>query len=96
MPGDTYRNASKEKWELHGSKATDNEVTIGCFQRIADAAESMEKSAKLVASNWLQLELERDTYKKLYIAAEKRENHLLRRIASLRGVITRMKKGLNK
>ena len=81
-----HRKASKESWlTIIGGRPTLEEIKVGSLQRIADAAE-------LMAQNHAQLIRERDNYKRWYEAALDRRHSLERRVAALRGVITKMKR----
>ena len=79
-----YRDASRRNWITHGETAADREIEIGCLQRIADATE-------LMAKNYVALQNDRDMYERWY--EEKREQYqrAKRRIAALKGYITRIK-----
>jgi hypothetical protein len=60
-------------------------VKIGALQRIADACE-------LMAKNYIVLQEDAALYKRWYEEREAKIDHLLGRIASLKGVITKMKR----
>lgn len=64
----------------------DDRIKIGCLQRIADATEKM-------AQSYAALIEERDLYKRWYDEEERRRHSAERRIAALKGVITKLKKG---
>lgn len=59
-------------------------LNTGCLQRIADAAEKM-------AVNHSQLLNSLDYYKRRSAALEQRVEELKRKVAALRGVITKLK-----
>lgn len=76
------RESSKKEWE---TKDTIEEINAGSFQRIADAAEKM-------ASNYTQLQNNKERIES-YLKNARAENlRLRRRIAALQGVITKLKK----
>ncbi len=80
----TYKVKSRLNWWKEGEPSTD-ELKLGCLQRIADSLEKMEKPFKDL--------LEHNEYLKGRLREEQAAGrHLNRRIASLRGAITRMKK----
>ena len=79
-----YRESSRREWVTKGKNGTDEEIKVGCLQRIADGVEAMGK-------NVAALEAERDHWKRI---AEERVTtvfRLLRRNAGLKGALTRMK-----
>lgn len=78
----TQREQSKMEWEGRG---TAEDLQLGCLQRIADASEKM-------AGNYIQLQNDRDWYKKRYYEQQESMNKLHRTISALKGVITKMKK----
>lgn len=63
----------------------DKEIQLGCLQRIADAAELMAKDRDSLIQKLDWARKDRDEYRERYRKAEKR-------IAALKGVITKMKK----
>lgn len=88
MPHKFYQNESRKDYgrimpESFGM--TGEEIKVGCLQRIAAATEAMAK-------NHDQLVRDRDYYKKLADSRADSLNHAERRIASLKGVITKLKK----
>lgn len=76
---------SKQQWNKSGENPTPEELAGGCLQRIANAVEGMQKP-------YLQLLSDVDYYKRKCQAANEKSSKLEKRIASLKGVITRMKK----
>lgn len=83
----SHRDASRTNWgrdlqEGQGSNVED--IQLGCLLRIADATEAMAKEHT-------RLIRDRDYYEAGYRRQRKEIEALARRIASLRGVITRMK-----
>ena len=79
----TMRESSKKEWT-----SVDNieHINTGSLQRIADAVEKM-------ATNHLELMRQRDVYMTQYKAEQRRRVLAERRIAALRGVITKLKRG---
>lgn len=83
---DDYREASRKNWApLDGHHMTDDRIQVGCLQRIADATESMAK-------NYADLIRERDKYLRWFREEQAYRRHNERRIASLKGQITKLKK----
>lgn len=93
----TFRDKSRNEYD--GSQGSIDIINVGSLQRIADATEKM--SANITA-----LMAERDKFAKLYRDEQgarrigenwrdERAYKLERRVASLKGVITRMKKRSN-
>jgi len=76
------REASKQNWN---SGDTREDINSGSLQRIADATE-------LMASNYQKLLTDAQSSKEAYHKSIERERKLERRIAALKGVITRIKK----
>ena len=86
----SWKDASRTSWHRSagnesGSDIPDNQLQIGCLQRIADATE-------LMARNWSQLKDERDRYERWYTEQKSRSDLSERRRAALRGVITRLQR----
>lgn len=77
-----FRDHSKGNWASSGST---EHINAGSLQRIADASEKM-------ASNYTQLQSEKEMYERWYRNGAAENRKLYRRIAALQGVITRMKK----
>lgn len=77
----TFREASKQNW--NSSNSTEH-INTGSLQRIADATEIM-------AQNFIQLQNDRDMYKRWWKEQQEQSAKLSRRIAALQGVITKMK-----
>jgi len=82
-----FKEHSKTKWSAQDPDTYpgDTEMKIGCLQRIADATE-------LMATNFIQLQNDRDWYKRMYHEKRDEKDKLKRRISALQGVITKMKK----
>ena len=80
----TYREAGTRDWSVDGDRGTKEEIQIGCLQRIADGIEAMGK-------NVVALEADRDWWKRHAKEAVATNQNLRRRIAGLKGVLTRLK-----
>jgi len=81
-----HREISKGNWAVNSVTTSHNEqIKIGSLQRIADATEKM-------ASNYTQLQNERDLYKRWYEAKNVHIKKLEHSNAALRGHIKRLKK----
>jgi methyl-accepting chemotaxis protein len=79
----SLKDASRQIYS--GSPApTINEINAGSLQRIADAVEKM-------ASNYAQLQNDRDRYKHRAEENAKSAEKLARQNSALRGVITKLK-----
>lgn len=89
MPKHQLIAASKINWvtevQNEGGYPGDENVKIGCLQRIASATEAM-------AQNYIQLQNDRDYYKRRYEQEAAACKRLVRSNNALRGVINRMKK----
>lgn len=81
----SLRDESKKTYRLNGMIPSENELKVGCLQRIADATEKM-------AARHTELMEDRDYYKGAYERGVERERRLERRVAALKGAITRIKK----
>jgi hypothetical protein len=83
----TYKDQSLIGW--YSSTQQNNpsleQIQTGALQRIADATE-------LVAKNYNQLQSDMEWYKGLYEQERESNRRMVRRIAALQGVITKMKK----
>lgn len=82
----TLMDQSRVAWHnKNGQTGCSNEdIQTGAPQRIADATEKM-------ATNYTQLQNERDKYKRWYEEQVRESEHLKKRISSLQGVITKLK-----
>ena len=69
-----------------GNFPDNDQIQLGCLQRIADATE-------LMAKNYQDLVDERDKYIRWYESSERTLKHLEKCNSALRGVITKLKKG---
>lgn len=78
----TMRESSRKEF---GSDESVEHINLGSLQRIADACE-------LMARNFLQLQADRDLYKRWHENVSRERDREKRRSASLRGVITKLKR----
>lgn len=88
MPNINLREATKVNWHLNqetGNYPGDTNIQLGCLMRIADATEKM-------ALNYVQMERELEWYSKKYEQQRIELDLMARKIAGLKGQITRMKK----
>ena len=81
----TYKNQSKRSWVWSEGTPNNDQLKLGCLQRIADATE-------LMAQNYQSLIHELNLYKQSFKEEEGRRLHQEKCNAALRGVITKMKK----
>ena len=84
----SWKDASRIAWEngsLSDAQLGTERLTVGCLQRIADATEKM-------AHNYQQLITERDRYERWYEQEKRSRQALERRVAALRGRITKLLK----
>jgi uncharacterized protein YoxC len=82
-----FKEGSRKNWAPFGSQIlSDDQIKIGCLQRIADAVEAMSE-------NYSQLIKERDFWQKSAESRYKQIQSLQRRNAALRGHLKRAKKG---
>lgn len=77
------REISKQEF-ISATGNTNEAISTGSLQRIADATE-------LMARNYLELQKERDNYKKGYYEKREQIEKLYRQISALKGVITKLK-----
>lgn len=83
-----WKNFQDESRKAYGAETANVSAELlvaGCLQRIATAAESM-------AQNYDTLISDRARYERLWKLAEARSEHACRRIAALKGAITRLKR----
>jgi hypothetical protein len=78
----TQRENSKQEWKGEG---TLNDINAGSLQRIADATEKMAK-------NYVDLQNNLDSYKKLFEDRGGALDRMYRRNSALRGQITKLRK----
>lgn len=82
--GENFKTASRREWSCTGEKPDMDDLTLGALLRIADASENMAREhSRLIASE----KFERNRANRL--AGE--IQYLERRVAALKGVITKMK-----
>lgn len=86
MPFTDYRDETKKNYGTHSEPPlTRDQLNTGCMLRIADAVEKM-------ATNHDLLIRQRDDYRRWY-EDERQENKMFhKRISSMKGVITKLKK----
>jgi len=78
------RELSKQNFESANGNTLEA-IGAGSLQRIADATE-------LMAKNYLQLQTDRELYKRWYNESKAQKEKLYRQISALKGVITKLKK----
>lgn len=78
----SFREHSKQNWN---SASSVEHINAGSLQRIADATEVMSK-------NYVQLQNERDSYKRIADSRYEAIERLQRSNSALRGQITKLKK----
>lgn len=79
---ESFREFSRKDWAV--VTPTEDQVKLGCLMRIADATEKM-------AGNFIELQNDRDRYKRWHGIARADNEKLRRSIAYLRGQITKLK-----
>lgn len=81
----SYAKESKKDWGTSDpGSITLEQIQTGAMLRMADASEKM-------ASNYTDLQNDRDWYRQKYREKNDEIKHLNRRITSLKGVITKLK-----
>lgn len=88
--GKSFIEHSKTPWELknnNGEYPGDENITIGCLQRIATATEAMAVNHVKLQNDYDYMRSQRDRYRQRYEESQ-------RRISALKGVITKLKKKL--
>lgn len=81
-----YRDESRKSYGIETETGVSIEaINAGSLQRIADATE-------LMARNYQQLQNDLDRYKRWYDEECERRKQLERRVNSLKGVITKLRK----
>lgn len=78
----SFREHSKQNWN---SSSSVDHINAGSLQRIADATEVMSQ-------NYVQLQNERDSYKRIADSRYEAIKRLERSNSALRGQITKLKK----
>ena len=81
----SFKEHSRENWHAANGPITNEQLKVGCLQRIADATEVM-------AANYVRMQNNLDQYKRWYNREKESGQRMARRISALQGVITRMKK----
>lgn len=81
----TLRNASRCDFTPRSATTSFDDLKVGCLQRIADGIEKM-------AANHDALVRDRDFYKTQCEQYRAGNDRLFRRVAALRGTITKMKR----
>jgi hypothetical protein len=91
----TYKDHSRTDWTvtLKGTHFPGLErINTGCLQRMADAAERQARATEIMAADRIQMERDlKDANDEIYSLLGKLKV-AERRIAALKGVITRLKK----
>jgi hypothetical protein len=94
MMGKSFIEQSKIHWYLstdHEVYPGDDNIIIGCLQRIALATEKQAAVADIISQNWQRLMDERDMYKNWHNKEVERTETLNRRIRSMKGAYTKLK-----
>jgi hypothetical protein len=87
---------SKIAWRPNGDRqATNEEIQIGCLQRIAIASEILVDRLTTLTSSYDQLKRDLEHYKNRNDENYERYQKEKRRAAALRGHIARMKRSLS-
>lgn len=84
----TTQEASRKLWGIIGVGPTTEEINSGSLQRIADATEKM-------AASYDNIRNDRDYWLKRSGEQEQSEQHLVRQLNALRGVITKLKRRIS-
>jgi len=86
MSGENLRDYSRSAF-TNGTdvKPSSDQIKLGCMLRIADATENM-------VSKFVDLQKDRDRYRLWYEEGQRSAERMARRIAALRGVITKAKR----
>jgi len=82
--GRDIKTLTKQDWSNNTELPSTEDLQTSALMRIADASEKM-------ATNYLQLQNDRDWYKKKYHEKQDEIKHLNNRISSLKGNITKLK-----
>jgi len=85
MPFKSYRDQSRVNYGSHEEIPSIEKINCGSLLRIADATEVMAK-------NYQKLQESAERYERWYHDESKRAKLAERRVASLKGVITKMRK----
>ncbi len=90
------REVSKATWNANVLPKYE-EINTGSLQRIADACELMaQRYANLIDERYADLIDERDRYRRYHTEECKRRAHRENQIRSLKGVITKLRRRLEK
>jgi hypothetical protein len=81
----TYRAESRKEWSRSGDLVYDNDLQIGCLQRIADATELMAKRYQELIDQKERAETLRDYWQDAH-------DRMARRLIAARGQITKWKR----
>lgn len=90
MPHISFKDQSKKNWGFNNDgimpkrEITNEEIQIGCMQRVADASEKM-------ASNYTNMQDNLAWYKNRYEERGDAIRFMEKRIAALKGAITKLK-----
>lgn len=82
MNGENQREASRREWRSTGTVV---DINSGSLQRIADATEIM-------ARNFVQLQNDRDMYKRWYTTEQGTTKKLRRAVSAYQGILNKKKK----
>lgn len=86
MPFKYYREESRKAWGVDQEAALDrSQITLGALLRIADAVE-------LMAKNFRDLQEENETLRQSRSYYQAEASRADRKVAALKGVITKLKK----
>lgn len=83
----SYREESRTNWGVTVSEATKpdrDQLQLGCLLRIADATE-------LMAKNFIQLQNDRDMYKRWYDQEVAKNARLRRQVSAYVGIVKKLK-----
>jgi hypothetical protein len=86
---ESYKKESRRDWFQSGAaeNLTTAELSLGCFQRIADATELMAKRHQELMAQKERAEQSRDYWRDEH-------DHMGRKLIAMRGQITKLKKKL--
>lgn len=82
---DTFDKESRKGWHRGGEAPTNDDLKLGCMQRIAAATEAMAKNHDALVRERDNAHADRDYWQREYERAN-------RSAIALRGVVTRMKR----
>jgi len=85
----SFKEYSRVEWSrTDGEKPTNEQLQLGCLQRIADATE-------LTAKNYVQMQNELEKYKRWYQEERAEKERLQRSIVAHKANYTRLKNKIN-